>query len=1014
MRSASSYRFSRFELDPVGGILLRDAQPAPLSRRAFTLLELLVRNHGRLVTKDQIMDQVWGGLFVDENNLAVQISALRKVLGDGPHGQPFIVNVPGQGYRFVGPVTGGADPKPAASSPMQHRPIVAAAAHPDRRVGRDAPLEILDQALQQALGGTRRFVFVTGEAGIGKTTLVEMARERMSRHNAGFLWGRCSELFGTNEAFLPLIEALEERCRGADGQPMLAALRNHAPTWLAQMPAFLDEADRAAFQDEIFGASRDRMLREFCDLMEVMSADRPWVIVVEDLHWSDFATLDLLSRFARRDRRAAVLVIATYRPADADAHPVRAVHQDLQIHGQATELAVDRLSLADTAQYLALRFGDPKLSEAFAAPIFKRTLGQPLFIVSVIDHWVQQRTIFEEGGAWRLPTTDWVAAEDIPRELRVMITRQIDRLSQGEQQMLEIASASGAEFAAAAIAGAQHGEIEATEQALETLARKGQIVTAIGAAEWPDGTVSGRYAFQHALYQEVLYQRLTPGRRVQAHKLLGIELERGYGIRVGEIAAQLAHHFTEGREFIKAVLYLTLAAQNSARRFSNPEAMNYLTNALDLLDRSSGKDHSLLRAGLLQRRGWIRRAVDDLSGSFQDLNDMVASAAAGGHLQMEVLGLLDLSRFHLFADRRHCLEATERVLVRSQALDDAFFRTLVQGSSAIIKIQLKRWSDEDAELCRNAVEIAGQSRDPRILLRRAGMAGILEYLRSDYRACESATAKGRALAQETGDVYLFGLYHTIESIALLHLGRWGDLERKASAALAMAEKNANTRAIIWCRLTIAFLHVEALDFAGAKARCADTSDPAFEADAFVFFFRRVILARACLGLGDIAGAFAICAEIVQKDEIEGIGLDANIRPHLYLALGGCHLATGNLAEARRRALQLYDFTAAAPDRNYLALAHRLLARIAVADGDPAEARQQVSRALALVESGDLPLAAWKVYQTASLVHGSLGAGDECEDYRRRSDQVIFSLAASLDHGDPLRESLQAGAGFAFD
>src|SRR5271155_470025 len=106
MRSATSYRFSRFELDPLSGILLRDAQPAPLSRRAFTLLELLVRNHGRLVTKDEIMDQVWGGLFVDENNLAVQISALRKVLGDGPHGQPFIVNVPGQGYRFVGPVTG--------------------------------------------------------------------------------------------------------------------------------------------------------------------------------------------------------------------------------------------------------------------------------------------------------------------------------------------------------------------------------------------------------------------------------------------------------------------------------------------------------------------------------------------------------------------------------------------------------------------------------------------------------------------------------------------------------------------------------------------------------------------------------------------------------------------------------------------------------------------------------------------------------------------------------------------
>jgi tetratricopeptide (TPR) repeat protein len=841
-----------------------------------------------------------------------------------------------------------------------------------------------------------------------------MARERMSRHNVGLLWGRCSELFGTNEAFLPLIEALEERCRGADGQPVLAALRNHAPTWLAQMPAFLDEADRAAFQDEIFGASRDRMLREFCDLMEVMSADRPWVIVVEDLHWSDFATLDLLSRFARRDRRAAVLVIATYRPADADAHPVRTVHQDLQIHGQATELAVDRLSLADTAHYLALRFGDPKLSEAFAAPIFKRTQGQPLFLVSVIDHWIAQRTIFEEDGQWRLPATDSIAADDIPRDLRVMITRQIDRLSIDEQHLLEIASASGAEFSAAAIAGAMRGEVAAAEHALEGLARKGQIVTAIGAAEWPDGTVSGRYAFQHALYQEMLYQRLAPGRRVQTHRRLGDQLETGHGTRAAEIAAQLAHHFAEGRDFAKAVQYLAQAAENSARRFSNPEAVNYLTRALDLLDRSSADDHSLLRIRLLQQRGWIRRSVDDLAGSFQDLNDMIACAASGGHLLMEVVGLLDLSRFHLFADRRHCLDATERALARSQALDDEFFRTLVQGSSAIIKIQLKSWSDEDAELCRKAIDIAGRSPDPRILIRRTGIAGMLEYLRSEYRECEIAAAEGRALAQETGDVYLFGLYNMIESTALLHLGRWGDLQRRADAALAMAEKNANARAIIMCRLTIASLHVEALDFAGAKQRCEATPDSAFEADPFVFFYRRIILARAFLGLGDLAGALATCTEIVQKDEIDGVDLDANIRPHLYHSLGGYHLATGDLARAKQRALQLYDFTATAPDRNYLALAHRLLARIAVAGGDPAEARQHVSRAVALVETGDLPLAAWKVYQTASLVHGSLGEGDESEDYRRRSDQVIFSLAASLDHGDALRETLQAGAAFAFD
>ncbi|HVJ54043.1 MAG TPA: winged helix-turn-helix domain-containing protein [Aliidongia sp.] len=118
MDSVSSYRFSRFELDPVGGILLRDARQTPLNPRAFRLLELLVKNHDRLVTKDEIMDHVWGGVFVEENNLAVQISTLRKALGNGPHGQPFIVNVPGQGYRFVGPVGDSEDEKPEIADPV--------------------------------------------------------------------------------------------------------------------------------------------------------------------------------------------------------------------------------------------------------------------------------------------------------------------------------------------------------------------------------------------------------------------------------------------------------------------------------------------------------------------------------------------------------------------------------------------------------------------------------------------------------------------------------------------------------------------------------------------------------------------------------------------------------------------------------------------------------------------------------------------------------------------------------
>ena len=176
----------------------------------------------------------------------------------------------------------------------------------------------------------------------------------------GALHSGCSELFGTHEAFLPLIEALHELCRGADGPSLLKVLRDHAPTWLAQMPGFLREEDRAAFQQEVFGATRERMLREFCDLMESLAATRPWVIILEDLHWSDFATVDALSRIARRDRKAAILVIATYRPMDvaAGGHPIRKVHQDLQIHGRSRSLlSIGLHGLKSSTTCVAVRLG---------------------------------------------------------------------------------------------------------------------------------------------------------------------------------------------------------------------------------------------------------------------------------------------------------------------------------------------------------------------------------------------------------------------------------------------------------------------------------------------------------------------------------------------------------------------------------------------------------------------------------------------------------------------------------
>jgi tetratricopeptide (TPR) repeat protein len=146
----------------------------------------------------------------------------------------------------------------------------------------------------------------------------------------------------------------------------------------------------------------------------------------------------------------------------------------------------------------------------------------------------------------------------------------------------------------------------------------------------------------------------------------------------------------------------------------------------------------------------------------------------------------------------------------------------------------------------------------------------------------------------------------------------------------------------------------------------------------------------------------------RKTEVEGNDMDSLFYPYFCNSLCEYFLETGDLAQAQKRAEQLYAFTSRAPDRNYLALAHRLLARIAFVTGDFTVAKRQLSAALALVGNAELPLAAWKVYGTAAALYGEMDDHDKADDYRRRGAAIVQTLAADLDPGEALRPILLAG------
>ncbi len=566
--------FPPFELDLAAEQLRRGPAAIPLRRKSFAMLRHLAERPGRLVTRRELLAAVWPDVHVGDGLPRDSLLEIRRALGDDPRAPRFVETVRGRGYRFVPPVSRGLRGTARATDP------------PPGLVGREAELERLDAYLARALGGERQVVFVSGEAGIGKTTLVDAFRRRIAGDGVWDAQGQCIEHFGTGEAYMPVLEALVRLCRAPGGTALVSALRERAPSWLAQMPgvAGADELGAASSAAE---TTRERMLRELGDALDALTAERALVLTLEDLHWSDPSTLALLSALARRREQARLLVLATYRPADrlANGHPLRALVQELRLHRHCEELRLPFLREVEVTRYVAWRFGaaDRPWARAVGRVVHRRTEGNPLFMVNVIEDLIARGTLARVGERWELTDAADGLALGAPADVEQLIDRQLDQLAADDQELLEAASIAGFEFSAAAVAAALDADVARVEAQCAALGRREQFLAPAGTAAWPDGTTAARYRFVHTLHREVVYGRIPAGRRTELHRRIGAREEAGHGPRAREIAAELAVHFERGGDGERALAYRRHAGDNALGRHAYREAVDHYTSAIAAL-----------------------------------------------------------------------------------------------------------------------------------------------------------------------------------------------------------------------------------------------------------------------------------------------------------------------------------------------------------------------------------------------------------------------------------------------
>lgn len=510
-------------------------------------------------------------------------------------------------------------------------------------VSREDELVRLDRFLDNALGSVGQPVFVTGEAGTGKTALLGEFVKRAQAAHPGLVVasGTCETLTGAGDPYLPFREIMSLLTGDCESSWAAGAItRDHALRLWGLLPTVVeaicdsgttlmdgfipgqDLVDRA----RAFGADgqlslarlerlvaagaagrssppaeQHRTFAEYAAVLEEIAARNPLVVVIDDLHWADASSVQLFSYLNRRLDGRRILLIGTYRPEDVaqgrggEAHPLTQVITDIKHRRGDIFVDLDRAEAAEGRAFVdALVDAEPNaLSESFRAQLTERSGGRALFAVELLRH-VQLRGDLRRDAEGRWVERGRISWQTLPARVEGVIERLFARLDPELQDALLTASVEGIEFTAEVVASVQALEESTLIHRLSQEAgQQHRLVEARGAIRTGTQRVS-RYRFRHSLFREFLYASLDPVEHAHRHEAVGNALEALHRPHTGDVAARLASHFHKAGIEDKAGHYLQQAGNRSMGLAANAEAVGYYTEALHILESqpdTSGRAH---------------------------------------------------------------------------------------------------------------------------------------------------------------------------------------------------------------------------------------------------------------------------------------------------------------------------------------------------------------------------------------------------------------------------------------
>jgi predicted ATPase len=624
------YRFGAFELDPGLYALRRDGLDLDIQPKVLDLLLYLIARRDRVIPREEILEALWSGVAATDDVLSRAIHSARQAVGDDGEQQRVIQTVRRRGFRFVAPVDLSDSEQGAPTrAPEKTRPTRQGLAF----VGRERELQRLGEALDDANQGLGRIVFVSSEAGGGKTSLLEEFARRATVTHLPVYSGWCWEGEGAGP-YWPWVQILRalvatrspDELREQMGPPALDIarvipnLREKLPE-LPESPPVQSDQERFRLFDSIT-----------CFLRRVASDDGTQILVLDDLQWADAPSLRLIEFLAHEMADAPILLVGAYRDDEVE-RPLSETLGVLARRALFEHLSLKGLASPEIAQILRVNGSDEPSAELLSA-VAEKTDGNPFLVTEIAQLIKSQPDAFKTGAKGS-------GTFSLPQGVTAVVQRRLAMLPPKAHRVLAVAAVIGREFSR-----------EVLVQTLEEELRSQPLVEALGSSivtEVPEAL--GRYRFSHALVSEALYEEIETFDRARIHRRIAAVLEQMQGVSASANLAEIAFHYSEGaspEEFEKAIAFSRRAGERAVEQLAWEEASTHFRDALELLEqreaRTADERCQLLlatakserRAGNLTRAREACTRAAELAHRFE-LPEVLARAALGVQMPFAIL-----------------------------------------------------------------------------------------------------------------------------------------------------------------------------------------------------------------------------------------------------------------------------------------------------------------------------------------------------------------------------------------